>query len=114
MSSLQTRPANTAALSDYLIVDIAQALKAECTRGIVQEVTELIEGGHTRLVLNLSQTTYLSCVGIGSLVHLACVAEEAGGRLLLTQVAQRDIEALNLVSLDDALQVVEIDEVDVG
>ena len=113
MSDLRTRPARTPALEGYLIVDVGQPLGAPCVRSVLQEVSKLIDAGKNRLVINLAQTTYLSCVGIGTLVHLAHIAQEAGGRLLLAQLAQRDSDTLALVGLTDVLQVVSLGEDDV-
>ncbi len=110
MLSLRTWPAKSAALNGYLVLDIGEPLSGASLRGAMEEIAQLIEDGQTRLVLDLSRTTYLSCVGVGTLVHFAQQAKAAGGRLLLARVARRDAETLELVGLQDVLPVVELGE----
>ncbi len=97
-----------------MIVDIARPLADVGPHTLLQQITELIEAGNTKLVLKLSETTYLSSVGLGTLVHLAHLAEQAGGRILLADITPRDAEILALIELDDVLQVVELSEEDLA
>ena len=112
MARVTTRPAKTAGYDGYLIVQIPEPVGADGMHALLQAVGELIGAGSARLILDLSQTTYLSCIGIGALIHVAHLARDAGGELLLTRVASRDRETIALIELQDVLRVVDLQDED--
>src|SRR5258705_874705 len=66
------------------IVDVTGRLAPEGTDdALFRLVSNLVEKGETRFLVDMSSTTFISSLGVGSLIRSARVAEGIGGRLQL-------------------------------
>jgi len=67
-------------------------------------VTELVEGGTTRVVVDLAETTFLDSSGLGALVAGLKSARQAGGDLRIARPTQQVVTVLGLTNMDKVLR----------
>jgi anti-sigma B factor antagonist len=68
------------------IVDIGGRFDAASAAAVRDRLHQLIEEGHSRLVLNLSQMEFIDSAGLGALVSCLRRAAADGGDLRLAEV----------------------------
>lgn len=83
-------------------------LKGKVTSGepeakLKQRIAELVEDGHTRIVINLGGVPYMDSSGLGELVRCFTAAQRAGGRIKLANPSRRLVDLLNLTKLSTIL-----------
>jgi anti-sigma B factor antagonist len=66
-------------------------------------VSDVIDSGHLRLVLNLGETEFMDSSGLGALVGCLKAARQAGGDLRIANVGAQLRMVLQLTSLDGIL-----------
>lgn len=66
-------------------------------------VSDAIESGHRRLVLNLGETEFMDSSGLGALVGCLRAARQAGGDLRIANVGEQVQMVLKLTSMDRIL-----------
>jgi anti-sigma B factor antagonist len=64
-----------------------------------ERVNQLVEGGHTRIILNLEQVDYIDSVGLSSLVASFTAARKKGGDLKLLHLTKRVRDLLQITRL---------------
>ena len=64
-----------------------------------------LEAGHVRLLLDLSEVTYLSSSGLRALLHIRRQAQAAGGDLVLAEMSPRVREVFEMIGFTDLFQV---------
>jgi anti-sigma B factor antagonist len=64
-----------------------------------------IEGGQTRLILNLEDVEYIDSTGLGSLVICFTRMQRAGGVMKLLNLNRRNIELLILTKLTTVFEI---------
>jgi len=64
-----------------------------------ERVNQLVEDGHTRIILNLEQVDYIDSVGLSSLVASFTVARKKGGDLKLLNLTKRVKDLLQITRL---------------
>ena len=62
--------------------------------------TALLDEGKTNIVLDLSDTSFISTIVIASFVFMLKRAKEAGGNLVICGVKDKVKEVLNITNLD--------------
>jgi len=70
-----------------------------------QTLTELLTAGHTRLVVDLSEATYINSGGLRCLVSAWRQARQQGGNLALCGLNQRLQEIFSMVGFDKVFQI---------
>jgi anti-sigma B factor antagonist len=90
------------------ILDFEGALKLgdgeEAVRGQIQQ---LLDGGATRVALNLGKLAELDSSGIGVLMRSYASLNRAGGKCAFYGVSGRVLMLLKMVRLDTVLDIVE-------
>ena len=67
-------------------------------------VTELVDAGTTRVVVDLAETTFLDSSGLGALVAGLKSARQAGGDLRITRPTQQVVTVLGLTNMGKVLR----------
>jgi anti-sigma B factor antagonist len=67
-------------------------------------VTELVDAGTTRVVVDLAETTFLDSSGLGALVAGLKSARQAGGDLRIARPTQQVVTVLGLTNMDKVLR----------
>lgn len=68
-------------------------------------VTQLVNEGHNRMVMDLSHVEYIDSTGLGSLVIQYTTLKKQGGALKLVNPNKRNIELLLLTKLHTIFEV---------
>jgi anti-sigma B factor antagonist len=90
-------------------------LKGKVTRGESEEqlrdrVLDLLESGHSRLVINLAGVPYIDSSGLGELVRCFTSMRRSGGRVGLTEVNRRLVDLFRVTKLSDIFETYASDE----
>jgi anti-sigma B factor antagonist len=67
-------------------------------------VTEAVDGGSTRVVVDLADVAFMDSSGLGALIAGLKKARQEGGDLRITGVTQQVATVLQLTNLDRVLQ----------
>ena len=88
------------------IIDVTGRLAPEGTDdALFKLVSNLVEKGEKRFLVDMSSTTFISSLGVGSLLRSARAAEGAGGRLKLLNPSQSVARILELSRMTDVFQI---------
>ncbi len=78
---------------------------------MVKAFDDLINAGHVRIVLDLTETNYVSSLILASLVYVQQQSKSKGGNFILCGVKARVKEILMMTNLDKIFQIKEtVDE----
>lgn len=80
------------------------------SRKLGQEVRRLLEKGKTNLVLNFSGVKYLDSSGVGELVSLSQMIDEADGNLRLSNLSEKVENVLTLSSVLPLFEIYDDDD----
>jgi anti-sigma B factor antagonist len=69
------------------------------TDTLMKRVTELLDAGETRIVLDLSQVKYVDSTGIGTLLRAAAAAARRGAAIKLANLTKRIHDVLQITRL---------------
>ncbi|WP_020691389.1 STAS domain-containing protein [Aeromicrobium massiliense] len=67
-------------------------------------VSELVDAGTTKVVVDLAETTFLDSSGLGALVAGLKSARQAGGDLRIARPTQQVVTVLGLTNMDKVLR----------
>lgn len=85
---------------DVTILDVdGKILLGEGDVQLKRKIDELIEGGKTKLVLNLAQVPYMDSGGLGEIVRSYTTVKRAGGELKLLNATKRISDLLTITKL---------------
>ena len=88
------------------IIDVTGRLAPEGTDdALFKLVSNLVEKGETRFLVDMSSTTFISSLGVGSLLRSARSAESIGGRLKLLNPSHSVGRILELSRMTDVFQI---------
>lgn len=74
------------------------------TRQLTDAVAQLVEGGTTKVVVDLGETTFLDSSGLGALIAGLKRCRQAGGDLRLARPPEQVTTVLALTNLDRVLR----------
>jgi len=97
---------------DVVLVDVHGPVSAEDDSYLVLRNTmrQLLEQGHTSIVLNVADVTYVDSVWLGAVVHAHASTIRHGGALKLLHVGSRFRELLRVTRLDTVFDLFESEE----
>ncbi|MBI1764643.1 MAG: STAS domain-containing protein [Acidobacteria bacterium] len=85
---------------DVTILDVdGKILLGEGDVQLKRKIDELIEGGKTKLVLNLAAVPYMDSGGLGEIVRSYTTVKRAGGELKLLNATKRISDLLTITKL---------------
>ena len=71
----------------------------EESNALRSEIMQLLDADSKKILLNLSEVTYVDSSGVGTLVAAHAVAEKHGARIKLTNLSDKFQEALQITRL---------------
>ncbi len=93
---------------EVVIVDISGKLTlGEGTSALRTKIRELVAGGSRRIVLNLSNVTYMDSSGLGELIGSHTTLAIAGGEMKLLNLAGHVHDLLKVTKLVTVFEVFE-------
>ena len=88
-------------------VTVSGAMDAHTFEPFFKAVSQLIEAGTLRIVLDLRAMTYITSVGINYLVNLRLLRKKAGGEVVLVKPQPQVQNVLQLIGLMPVLPIAE-------
>jgi len=78
--------------------------------GLRQTIQEAVDGGDTRIVINLSEVPMIDSSGIGLLVRCLASTKQRGGNVKLVQPSKFAVQTLRLVGVLNLFEIFENDD----
>jgi len=78
--------------------------------GLRQTIQEAVDGGDTRIVINLSEVPMIDSSGIGLLVRCLASTKQRGGNVKLVQPSKFAVQTLRLVGVLSLFEIFENDD----
>jgi anti-sigma B factor antagonist len=78
--------------------------------GLRQVLEESMDGGDTRIVLNLAEVTMIDSTGIGLLVRFLATTKNRSGNIKLVQPSKFAVQTLRLVGVLNLFEIFENDD----
>jgi anti-sigma B factor antagonist len=75
------------------------------TQQLRDTLTEAIQGGSSRIILNLAGVDYIDSTGLGGMVICYTSAKNAGGSLKLLNLNKRELELMLLTKLTTVFDI---------
>jgi len=97
--------ANVRQIGDVSVVDLAGKITiGEGDVFLREKVTELLDGGNARILLNLERVKYMDSAGIGELVACYKRAKEKNGTVKLLNPSGKVYDLLQLTKLEEVFE----------
>src|SRR5438128_1477404 len=88
------------------IIDVTGRLAPEGTDdALFKIVSNLVEAGEKRFLIDMSSTTFISSLGVGSLIRAATAAEAKNGRLKILSPSHSVSRILEISHMTDVFQI---------
>jgi anti-sigma B factor antagonist len=89
----------------YTVLEVAGEVDVYTAPTLRDRITDLLDAGQRRLVVNLSTVEFIDSTGLGVLVGALNRAKELGGSLDLVCPQERVLKLLRITGLDDVFSV---------
>lgn len=90
---------------DIQVVGVVGRLDQELTPGLEQTLVQLLDQGHSRLIVDMAQTNYVNSGGLRCLVSAWRRARGAGGDVLLCEMVPRVSQVFAIVGFDRVFHI---------
>lgn len=87
------------------LVGVRGRLDQDLTPALEAELRRLLDEGHSRLIVELSQATYINSGGLRALVAAWRKARQQGGDLVLCGLTPRLAEIIGMVGFDKVFKI---------
>lgn len=94
-------------VNDILILKFAGRLDAAASPMMERKIVDLIEKGHTKLIMNFAGVDYLSSAGMRLLLSVSKRLQDKTGKLVLAAVHPDVMEVIQMAGFDALLTIVE-------
>lgn len=92
-------------IGDRTVIAVAGEVDIATAEILDTEITQVLAGGASRLVLDLSEVAFLDSTGLGVLVKGLKRAREAGGSLAVVVTAERIAKVFRITGLDAVMSL---------
>ena len=90
--------------SGVVVVSPAGRLNMMAAPGLREQLHNLVQGGHTRLVVDLSGVETIDSSGLGALISGLKAARQSGGDLRISSPGEQATAVLELTNLNRVLK----------
>jgi len=91
---------------DVLVLDIrGQITLGEETGAVREKVKQLVQAGHTSVILDLAEVNYIDSAGLATLVWVYTSARKQGGDVKLLRLTKRVRDLLQITRLSTVFEV---------
>lgn len=98
-------PMETRQKDGVTIVDLSGRLDSAVSNDVTEQLTALVDSGHSKLILNMKELAYLSSAGLRSLLVAAKLAKSANGEMRLCEPSGRVAKVLNEAGFDFLIKI---------
>jgi anti-anti-sigma factor len=92
-------------LQDVTLMNVSGRVDGTNANRLGSALTDEIDSGHTRLVLDLSNVDYMSSAGLREIVMAYKRLQNNDGDLRIAQPSERVLEVIEVAGLDSVLQI---------
>jgi anti-sigma B factor antagonist len=93
-------------ISGVMVLDLRGRITlGEETEALRERVRQLVEAGHTQLILNLEEVRYIDSVGLSTLVASYTSARRQGGNVKLLKLTKRVHDLLQITRLSTVFEI---------
>ena len=87
-------------VGDVLILDLhGKIMIGEGDDALREAITRIVDGGQSRIVLNLADVPYVDSAGLGEIVRCYTTVSRKGGRLKLLNLTKKIKDLLSITKL---------------
>ncbi len=87
------------------VITIVGSVDSADSHALMEFLSELIDAGHIRLVIDLTPMDFIASMGLGVLVRTYTRLREAGGFLRLTGLQPLILQIIKITALDRLLPI---------
>jgi len=98
-------PMETRHKDGVTIVDLSGRLDSAVSNDVTEQLTALVDSGHSKLIMNMKELAYLSSAGLRSLLVAAKLAKSANGEMRLCEPNGRVAKVLNEAGFDFLIKI---------
>jgi len=99
---------------DTLVLKLNGSVDSVSALFLENHLSEAIENGRRRIVVDLSNTDFVSSAGLGLLLSTVTALREDGNDMILMKIPQNLMDTFELMSVDDYFETIEsLDELNV-
>lgn len=91
--------------SGHTVLEVAGEVDVYTAPTLRDRITDLLDAGQRRLVVNLATVEFIDSTGLGVLVGALNRAKDLGGRLDLVCPQERVLKLLRITGLDEVFSV---------
>ncbi len=96
------------AVGGVVILDLnGRLVLSDGEKALRQKIDDLLQTGHTKILLNFNDVTYLDSAGVGTVVWKYVTLRRQGGALKLLNLTSRSRKVLTITKLLTVLDVFE-------
>ncbi len=89
-----------------IVLDLrGRLILGEATEALRAKIRRLVEGGFTRIILNLEEVSYIDSVGLSTLVSTYTTTRKQGGDLKLLNLTKRVHDLLQITRLSTVFEI---------
>jgi anti-sigma B factor antagonist len=92
-------------LPELVLLQPRERLTVENEADLKEAVTQHLQAGRTRMILDLAHVPYIDSCGLGTIAQTHLNAQRAGGWLKLQNVTGRNLQLLSVTRLLDVIGV---------
>jgi anti-anti-sigma factor len=87
------------------VARLAGELDIAAAAGLTQELAQIGDGTRFRVVVDLSELTFIDSSGLNALVNAARTVESKGGWIVFSNATQHVARVLEIVALDESVDI---------
>ena len=98
-------------IDGVVILDVSgKILIGEAELQLKRKLTQLLEHGRLRIIINLGEVPYMDSSGLGAIVRCYSAVRKAGGELKLINLTQRMLDLLTITKLTTLFDTYDTEE----
>ena len=100
MTDFQVAPSG----EDAAVLQVLGRLDMVAAQRLRSTVTETVQGGRSRVVVDMAETTFLDSSGLGALIAALKTTRQAGGDLRIARLPEQALMVLELTRMTTVLR----------
>lgn len=91
--------------SGTLVIYLSGRLENESSTYFFDCVTDLIDAGNTKIVIDFADLGYISSIGLGGLIRARSKATKAGGTIFLARIENHLLDVFQMIRFDQVFNI---------
>ncbi|HPI77453.1 MAG TPA: STAS domain-containing protein [bacterium] len=99
---------------DVVVLDVRGNLDVQSAPTLKVRLDSLVNFGHQKIVLNLSDVGFIDSTGVGSLIYAQKIINPIKGGLRIIGITPRNLNVFSVMNLTDVFSIMKTEEAAVG